>query len=433
MPSREQWSQAYFAWAKCSFVSGEDTWGPTMSVSVAYSSVFAEPDSDTCYPHDDTGGLVISGPDYESQRANDVSAATRKVWHDYLGQYDVTSAIMTVALSAADQQRHAYLIGFESARNKPQVTRQLLAKAETLWSRAGQQPAFQFQISATNLRSQTDCAPDNDADGDDMFALFDHAVVAQTKHNGAIIRAVFFRQQGVGPFSRQEIGALQLILPLFADSAAGGAQLARQSQRSAMLEAMFDRVSLSMTLLSADGQPLFMNSSAMAMLDQRKWLIRSADGSISATNPKQAKELRERIQRAATAAEGTPIESVHRLDCPGGDWRLAYVVSAMSRSGDVTTRCAMLIVLAPGKMDAPTHLLEALGLLPSEQRFLGHFLKSSSLCNAATDCGLSEETARTYLKRVRAKLGVHRQMELAGLISGLVLPLHAGGNAAIGE
>jgi DNA-directed RNA polymerase specialized sigma24 family protein len=93
----------------------------------------------------------------------------------------------------------------------------------------------------------------------------------------------------------------------------------------------------------------------------------------------------------------------------------------------------MLIVLAPGKMAAPTQLLEALGLLPSEQRFLGHFLKSSSLCNAAVDCGLSEETARTYLKRVRAKLGVHRQMELAGLISGLVLPIHATASAATME
>ena len=36
-----------------------------------------------------------------------------------------------------------------------------------------------------------------------------------------------------------------------------------------------------------------------------------------------------------------------------------------------------------------------------------------------------------HLKRVRAKLGVHRQMELAGLISGLVLPLHTGDGPAL--
>lgn len=200
-----------------------------------------------------------------------------------------------------------------------------------------------------------------------------------------------------------------------------------------MLEAMFDRVSLAMTMLSADAKPLFMNSAATAMLDERKWLIRSADGSIASTDTKQSKQFRESIRLAATADTNIPTENVFRLDCNNGDWRLAYVLSAISRSGDTTTRCAMLIVLAPGKMDAPTQLLEALGLLPSEQRFLGHFLKSSSLGNAAVDCGLSEETARTYLKRVRAKLGVHRQMELAGLISGLVLPVHASSSQSVGE
>lgn len=404
-----------------------------MSSNMEYASQFAEPSTEIFYRSDDTGGLALPEFGHECQRATDLSAATRKVWHDYLAQYDVTSAIMTVTLPAPGLQRHAFLIGLDSARNSPRATQRLLAMAERLWDRVGQQSAFQFQVSETDLVSDIESGRIDDDASKDILASLDHGIAAQTQHNGAIIRAIYFRKTGMGKFSRQNVGSLQLILPLFADSVAGGAQLARQSQRSAMLEAMFDRVSLSMTLLSADSQPLFMNSSAMAMLDERKWLIRSADGSISGTNPQQAKALRDSIRLAATAASDSPTEDVYRLDCRNGEWRLAYVVSAMSHSGDVTTRCAMLIVLAPGKMDAPTPLLEALGLLPSEQRFLGHFLKSSSLGNAAVDCGLSEETARTYLKRVRAKLGVHRQMELAGLISGLVLPLHTGGNAAVGE
>lgn len=405
-----------------------------MSTNLEYASQFAETNNEIFYRTDDTGGLVLPESGYECQRATDLSAATRKVWHDYLAQYDVTSAIMTVTLPAPSPQRHAFLIGLDSARNSPRATQRLLAMAERLWDRVGQQSAFQFQVSETDLVSDIESGRIDDDDASrEILAMLDHGIAAQTQHNGAIIRAIYLRKTGMGKFSRQDVGSLQLILPLFGDSAAGGAQLARQSQRSAMLEAMFDRVSLSMTMLSADSKPLFMNSSAMAMLDERKWLIRSADGSISGTDPQQAKALRESIRLAATAADDAPTEDVYRLDCRNGEWRLAYVVSAMSHSGNVTTRCAMLIVLAPGKMDAPTPLLEALGLLPSEQRFLGHFLKSSSLGNAAVDCGLSEETARTYLKRVRAKLGVHRQMELAGLISGLVLPLHTGGNAVIGD
>ncbi len=402
----------------------KDSLGAMMTMKIEFPSQFAEADDEILYPDNDAG---VSRT-FESPRDDTPeSAATRKVWHDYLTQLDVTAAILTVMLPLAGSKRHAFLVGLDHARSDRAATHQLLTIAERLCAMAGQKAVHQFDVSDID---DVDCMH---LSAIEQVSRFEHGVVAQAQHNGAIVRAVYFRNRGMAAFSQHEIASLQLILPLFAQSAAGGAQLAQQSQRSAMLEAMFDRVSLSMTMLSADAQPLFMNSAAKAMLDERKWLIRLADGSISSTNAKQSKQLRESIRIAATADASASTENVYRLDSNTGEFRLAYVLSAMSRSGDTATRCALLIVLAPGKMDAPAPLLEALGLLPSEQRFLGHFLKSSSLCNAAVDSGLSEETARTYLKRVRAKLGVHRQMELAGLISGLVLPLHADSKQAVGE
>lgn len=365
-----------------------------------------------------SGGLP-EADDHSSSAAPhgviDLAGGTLRIWHDYLAQFDIAAGILIVALPAANAQRHIFLIGFDHIRDDVAATRQLMTTADELWARIGEQPVHHFQLAGGDPRS----GPTADA----ATGLYDGGIALQMKRGGTAIRALFFRQHGAGRFCDRDVGSLQLIAPILADSATRVAQLARQSRRSAMLEAMFDRVSLSMALLSADGQPLFLNSAAAALLGQRQWLIRAADGAIVATNPRQAKELRESIRRAATGV--APVEEVFRLDGRNGDWRLVYVVSARSRSGDATARCAMVIIMGPGKVDAPTSLLEALGLLPSEQRFLGHFLKSSSLGNAAEGCGLSEETARTYLKRVRAKLGVHRQMELAGLISGLVLPLHA--------
>lgn len=358
----------------------------------------------------------------------DVAANTRRLWHDYLAQFDVASAILTVALPGAGGQRHAFLIGFDQVRGDAAATRHLLAMMEDVWARIGEQPVHHFQFSGALFGAGPVADADSDAD-----APLHSGIAIQMKREGKAIRALFFRPDSTADFSDRDAASLQLIAPLLAESATGVAQLARQSQRSAMLEGMFDRVSMAMALLSADGQPLFLNSAATGLVEQRKWLIRGADGTIVAANPGQAKQLRESIRRAATAAPEAPVEDVFRLDCRDGEWRLAYVISAKSRTGDSTTRCAMVIIMGPGKVDAPTSLLEALGLLPSEQRFLGQFLKSSSLGNAAEGCGLSEETARTYLKRVRAKLGVHRQMELAGLISGLVLPLHAADSPALWE
>jgi DNA-binding CsgD family transcriptional regulator len=72
---------------------------------------------------------------------------------------------------------------------------------------------------------------------------------------------------------------------------------------------------------------------------------------------------------------------------------------------------------------ASSALMRAFGLLPSEQRFLTTFLQASSLSHAAASLDLSEETARTYLKRICSKLGVRRQIELASLMFGLSPPI----------
>jgi PAS domain-containing protein len=238
-----------------------------------------------------------------------------------------------------------------------------------LLERGGEQPVHHFHLARTDLAPASPQASD-------LSGRFDWAISIRMKRGSEVIRALFFRCEDAGRFSDRDALSLQLIAPILAESATRVSQLARQSRHSAMLEAMFDRVSMSMALLSADGQPLFMNSAAGALVGQRRWLIRAADGAIVAANPAQAKGLRDAIRRAATAQ--FPVEEAFRLDCRDGDWRLAYVLSAKSRSGGAMARCAMLIIMGPGKVDAPSSLLEALGLLPSEQRFLGHFLKSSS-------------------------------------------------------
>lgn len=398
-----------------------------MSSDMELSTYYADAEDRFFQPQSAIPDAEFHAPDPAPHGVIDMAAGTLKIWHDYLAQFDILSAILMVSLPAAGSQRHVFLIGFDHVRGDATATRQLMTAADDLWERIGEQPVHHFRLAGTDFGPAVTRAAGEPAPA----GLADCGIAVQMKRSGTAIRALFFRQAGAGRFSDRDAGSLQLIAPILADSATRVAQLARQSRRSAMLEAMFDRVSLSMTLLSADGQPLFMNRAAVALLDQRQWLIRGADGAIAATNPRQAKELRDSIRRAATGS--TPVEEVFRLDGRTGDWRLVYVVSAKSRSGDATARCAMVIIMGPGKVDAPTSLLEALGLLPSEQRFLGQFLKSSSLGNAAEGCGLSEETARTYLKRVRAKLGVHRQMELAGLISGLVLPLHAADGPAVLE
>jgi PAS domain-containing protein len=374
---------------------------------------------------DSPGGDSVSSQG-SARDAAVAASITRKVWLEFLAQHDVAAAIFTIGPLSSNSRRHAFLVGMDQLRGNPAATQSVLSFAESVWRRMDCAQAAQFDL--TDLIAGYD---HNDVV--DFVTGLPRSLATRAQCNGSEVRALYLRRSHLQAFTDNEIASLRLVLPLFAESAAGEAQMEQQSQRTAMLEAMFNRVSLSMAMLDADAQPLFMNNATRTLLDERKWLIRMADGSIGSKNAAQSKELRKWIRLTASSEDDVSMQRALRLDDGEGEWRLAYVTSAKARPGTHSARCALLMVLAPGRIEAPTQLLEALGLLPSEQRFLGHFLKSSSLNNAAVDCGLSEETARTYLKRVRAKLGVHRQMELAGLISGLVLPLDAGGGQPIGE
>jgi PAS domain-containing protein len=257
----------------------------------------------------------------------------------------------------------------------------------------------------------------------DVLKPFEQAAIARYTEQGATLRAILFRGLDDGEFSPECRQSIIHVLPLFMQSARACVAARREKRRTAQLEAMFDKVSLATLLVDANGRPIFCNDAARSMLNERRWLLQGSDGTVACRNPAFSKRLKTAIRTVATIGDLAPAETVLRLDNEEGEWRLAFVIPAVSRFRDDSSRCAMVLIHAPSRTDAPAQLLSALGLLPSEQRFLISFLRANSLSEAASETGVSDETARTYLKRVRAKLGVHRQMDLAGLISGLVPPI----------
>lgn len=345
-------------------------------------------------------------------------------WRPYLKSLGIEAAVISYVTQYPGAGRHAYLIGFDEARESAVLADWLIAYAEMVWKGARDGDVFTSRLAAVwpPVSDQIDdFSPDSGIS--DLLAAFDHVAAVRTTIAGATFSAVLFRKAEDGPFTPECKRALVDVLPVLTRSAAGDVAAARHDRHAKLLEAMFDRVSLATLLVDPTGRPLFCNAAASAMLDRRSPLARSADGTIVCDTTSATRNLRAAIRSAATAIDSEQQEIVLRLDTRRGECRLAFVVPAGSRGGDTVSRCAMVLIHTPQSTEAPAALLEALGLLPSEQRFLRNFLRASSLNAAAEDTGLSEETARTYLKRVRAKLGVHRQMELAQLIYGLVPPL----------
>jgi PAS domain-containing protein/DNA-binding CsgD family transcriptional regulator len=349
-------------------------------------------------------------------------------WRSFLKTLGVSAAIISYVRECGDVGRQAFMVGLDDAREDLRLARALLAHAEQIWQPEGTNTFHPFRLSEQALATQVpalDAQPraTRDATAAQLLDQFDHAAVARYAEPNAKLQALLLRHPEDGEFTTECRQSILRVLPLFMRSAGAFVAARQEERRVAQLEAMFDKVSLATLLVDANGRPIFCNDAARKMLDERNWLLQGPDGTIACRNAALSKQFRNAVRSVATVGDFAATDAVLRLDNEDGEWRLAFIVPAASRFRDESSRCAMVLVHAPERADASAQLLSALGLLPSEQRFLNSFLRSSSLSEAATETGVSDETARTYLKRVRAKLGVHRQMDLAGLISGLVPPI----------
>lgn len=344
-------------------------------------------------------------------------------WREFLEAMGVSAAIMSFTAATPEAGRHAYLVGLDEARSDPQLVDGLLHYAESAWRGADDAGFHPFQVTADeNIAGAHPAFATDRSPGRLALRPFDHAAILQGNGNSGTWRALLLRASGDGDFDAPCQRTLMAATPMFLEAAATHAASTRHERHSELLEAMFDRVSLAVMLVDADARPIFCNDAARTLLDARDPLLRAADGNLACNGAAETKRLRTSIRSVATASNDD-TEAVLRLGTTDGNWRMTFVVPARAGTSGGLSRCAMVLVDTRRPCEAPGPLLHALGLLPSEQRFLNAFLRSNSIGEAAGQSGLSEETARTYLKRVRAKLGVHRQMELAQLIYGLVPPL----------
>ncbi|MDX2307193.1 MAG: helix-turn-helix transcriptional regulator [Hyphomicrobium sp.] len=108
---------------------------------------------------------------------------------------------------------------------------------------------------------------------------------------------------------------------------------------------------------------------------------------------------------------------------PDQDERTPFYVVRLA-SGDKTT-CGATCIIFPDKSQPlqPDLILEGLGLTASESRLAAHIISGKSLKVASHEMALSEESARTYLKRVFSKLGISRQAELVSTVAQLCGPI----------
>ncbi len=189
------------------------------------------------------------------------------------------------------------------------------------------------------------------------------------------------------------------------------------------LAEILDRLPEAIFLVDRNGLVLSCNSSAREIARRNDGLT-LIDDRLSLALPGESAALHALIDDAGRAQTDQPAGGVTTMTVtrPSGDRPLPIVVTPIqcrSQSDDGRSAVAAVITKDTGhnvSVLAPD-LGAAFNLTPGEARLAGLIADGLGPQDAAAALGITRNTARTHLKRIYAKAGVHSQAELVRLLS----------------
>jgi DNA-binding CsgD family transcriptional regulator len=181
-------------------------------------------------------------------------------------------------------------------------------------------------------------------------------------------------------------------------------------------ESILQSISSGLAAVEANGSVHYINNRAIDWLNRNEELniLNGQITSLMLTN-------RASLQKALTrATSGRRKISIIRLESPRGLLRTITVLPI-----DKTRRIALLVFGDKNWGDTAVcdQLLTTLGLTLAERRLAQQLLSGKTLAEAAVESNLTISTARSYLKMIFAKTGIHRQSELITLYYRLLPPV----------
>ncbi|MEO6780194.1 MAG: helix-turn-helix transcriptional regulator [Bradyrhizobium sp.] len=195
----------------------------------------------------------------------------------------------------------------------------------------------------------------------------------------------------------------------------------RGAALSAALRAALAVGEVGFVLLDRRGVVIEFNPRAAQLLKRGNGL-KACDGRLVAELDEDDARLRTAVVAATVAAGcGQMIEPVHLTVHRDGSRPLTVAVSVPYRQPAIhadDSDAVVLLQIADPDADTAT-VAESCAIYdftPSETRLCDQIVAGFSVNDAAATLGISVATARTYLKRVFAKTGVHRQADLVRLI-----------------
>lgn len=236
------------------------------------------------------------------------------------------------------------------------------------------------------------------------------------------------RSQTKPPFSDEELAVIARLGHHVENALRLGVRLINAEASQQALTDVLGRLGVGVFLLDAVGRVIFANAAAEQISGDD---LVVTQGRLTARIPSCQEALRVAITRASRDDAATLSAPPQRVLVPGqepGGFLAVHIlpVRALPADGvenlliDVSA-IAVVTSAQPGEPADPAVVRDLFGLTLAEARIAALIGAGLAPRNASLALGISEETARTTLKRVFAKVGVSRQSELTALLTKLSL------------
>jgi DNA-binding CsgD family transcriptional regulator len=213
---------------------------------------------------------------------------------------------------------------------------------------------------------------------------------------------------------------ITLYMPLIEPAIAQWSRARTENLRTCEQQAVFDALGHGLLVVDAECHIRMENLAARAMLATSD-VLSGSGGRLTIKHIEDAMRFQVSVRHVLDTAhrKGSIIVTIRR----GNALPLLLAIQALSR-GALNKGLAVVQIIDPAaEMILPLESLSRhYDLTQAEHRLIEQLVRGRTLGEAAIAMRLKEQTARTYLKQIFQKTGMHRQVELVRIVLAGAIP-----------
>jgi len=243
-------------------------------------------------------------------------------------------------------------------------------------------------------------------------------VLAIGRANGVRAHLAWLRESSRGRLDHAERAWVDMLVPHLERALSIFGKLKLSNLANELYTDALDHLSFGAVALDRRGKILFSNRHAATLIAQCGDLSQR-DGRLIFLRAGHARIVSVMALEAVGSEDAGPPERVLRLNA--GDSTIAALLKPIVNYdvfGTVTPACVMVYLhhLADSVKPSPHLLADLFGIAPSEAVLAILLSEGLTLRETAARLGITENSARSYCKRIFAKMGIGRQADLVRLV-----------------